>query len=97
MGRHDKTIYLHPGRNFVVFELENGEAAYCSGGFRLFMNEEAMVGLPSTFPVNADEIHALLGKANPTIANALCSRRIIELDLGVGAEPGRRLLSLVGL
>jgi hypothetical protein len=96
MGRLGKTLHLRPGRNFLVYELEN-RTGYCSGAFRLYINGQELVGLPGTVPVNVNEIRALLGGADVSFDDAMCSRRIVEIDLGVGAEPGRRFRELLGL
>jgi hypothetical protein len=93
MGRLGKTLHLRPGRNFLVYELEN-LGSYCSGAFRLYINAQPVVGLPGGVPVNPHEIRSLVGDANASFDNAICSRRIVEIDLGVGAEPGPRFQEL---
>lgn len=96
MGRLGKAFHLRPGRNYIVYELENGKSDYCSGGFRLSINGQDLLGLPGAYPMNVDEVRALLGSDDRSFADVLCSRRIVEIDLGVEAEPIRRFWRLVG-
>jgi hypothetical protein len=88
--RVGRTGYLKASRNFVVLEIENSTQGYCGGGIRLFVNGEELTGVPISVPAGSEEIGALRGVTSgevTDVANALCSRRIIEFDLGNDAEP----------
>ena len=94
-------LQLRKGRNFFVFEMENRFAGYCAGGFRLLFNGQDLKGVPFDAPSGEEEIRSLAGnpiqtsKGGPAFEDVLCSRRIIEVDLGLRAEPMRRLRELI--
>jgi hypothetical protein len=89
------------GRNFVVFEMENSSWGYCAGGFDVRLNGNSIVGVPLSAPSDLSEILSLLRTTEDKISggfhNVLCSRRIVEIDLGVRPEPLKRLLEFVGI
>jgi hypothetical protein len=87
------------GRNFVVYEMENSGFGYCAGHFDVRLNGNSIVGVPLYAPSGPKEIMSLLviDKEPKVFHNVLCSRRIIQIDLGVPPEPLKRLLEFVGL
>jgi hypothetical protein len=91
-----------PGRNFVVYEMENSTDGYCSGKFDVQLNGSSIVGVPMHAPSGPAEILSLLRiKDREAVRDGfdkvLCSRRIIEIDLGVPAEPFRRIADFIGV
>ena len=89
MGRLDEALRLRSGRNYIVYELENGPG-YCAGSFRLYVNGKQLEGVPGVLPANVQEIHGISGAADLPIEGAVCSRRVVEIDLGIGPEPIHR-------
>jgi hypothetical protein len=92
---------FRPGRNFVVYEMENSSYGYCAGGFDVQLNGNTISGVPMYAPSGPDEILSLLRlKSDETVRDGfervLCSRRIIEIDLAVAPEPGRRIAEFFG-
>jgi hypothetical protein len=87
------------GRNFVVYEMENSGFGYCAGHFDVRLNGNSVIGVPLYAPSGPKEIMSLLmiNEDPKAFHNVLCSRRIIEIDLGVQPEPFKRLLEFVGL
>jgi hypothetical protein len=95
------TALLRKGRNFFVFEMENRFAGYCAGGFRLVFNGQDLRGVPFDAPSGSKEIRTVAGNPTktkngaPAFEDVLCTRRVIEVDLGLRPEPVRRLRELI--
>jgi hypothetical protein len=96
-------LQLRKGRNFIVFEMENKGRGYCAGGFRIDMNGSQLNGVPFDGPSDRDEVYGQIGVPPSKsqfitgFPDVLCTRRIIEIDLGPETEPLRRLQQLFGL
>jgi len=96
-------LQLRTGRNFFVFEMEdNYSGEFCAGGFQIFVNDETLRGIPYGGP-SRDEILSLIGapvrgeKDTETkgFPGVLCSRRIIEIDVGLEPEPFTRFQEVI--
>jgi hypothetical protein len=90
---------LLSGRNFIVFEMENSGKGYCSGSFEVKLNGNDIGGVPFGAPSGSEEILSLLrtsqDKVKDGFEQVLCSRRIIEIDLGVKREPFKQILQFL--
>ncbi|MDH2346847.1 hypothetical protein [Bradyrhizobium sp. SSUT77] len=93
---------FRPGRNFVVYEMENSSHGYCVGGFDVQLNGSTIAGVPMYAPSGPDEVLSMLRlESDKTVRDGfkrvLCSRRVIEIDIGVPHDPSRRLAEFLGL
>jgi hypothetical protein len=94
-GRKDKKSHLVDGRNFIVYEVDNGPG-HCGGGFRLFVNGQEIAGRFGSAPFDAAERRELHGSDERSLQNALCSRHVVQIDLGTGPEPLARFRDFIG-
>jgi hypothetical protein len=86
----DVRRHLIKGKNFIVLEAENSTLSGCLAKFEIKINGTHVYGspldIPEGFEVEGAVFNARLrGSLNrlhiPVIENALCARRVIELEL----------------
>jgi hypothetical protein len=78
LGRRDLQFGLVPGWNHLVVEIEN-YGGPCGGGVHLYVNGEALMGVPIALPVRESMTSGLKGQPDfvrprPHAEKALCAR-----------------------
>jgi hypothetical protein len=90
-GEHEVKQYLRKGLNYIVFELENSLQGTCAVAIDIKINGIRLQGFPIYIPnqfdveevaVNPSLLAFLRSYVPVTVtADALCARRIVELEL----------------
>jgi hypothetical protein len=79
MSRKSVELALVRGWNHLVVELENYRGP-CSGGVQLFVNEQPIIGVPTSLPLRDDQSKPrLVPKAHQE--HALCARVAYQFEL----------------
>lgn len=90
-GEKDVTAFLKKGKNYLIFEVENSMWGTCGTSVDMKINEIRLQGFPLHMPedFNVEKASAnekllfSLKSISPDVAleDALCARRIVELEL----------------